>query len=73
MKRSHAAALAALTLLVLLRGTVLTARAQQGAPPPRGSFRPLYGDAAPVSPAASRVVSRGVRARAFPVLNGGSM
>jgi pimeloyl-ACP methyl ester carboxylesterase len=48
MKRSHAAPLAALTLLVLLCGPGLTARAQQGAPPPPGSFRPLYADAAPV-------------------------
>ena len=48
MKRSHAGPLAALTLLGVLCGAVLSARAQQGAPPPRISFRPLYPDAAPV-------------------------
>src|SRR5687768_3260180 len=47
MKRSHAGALAALTVLGVLCGTVLSANAQQ-AVPLRASFRPLYPDAAPI-------------------------
>ena len=43
-----ASTLAALSLLGVLCGTVLSARAQQGAPPPPDSFRPLYPEAAPV-------------------------
>lgn len=48
MHRSHAGTLAAVSLLGVLCGTLLSARAQQGAPPPSSSFRPLYPRAAPV-------------------------
>src|SRR4029453_4140704 len=48
MKRRHTGTLAALGMLGVLCGTILSARAQQGPPPPRTSFRPLYAAAAPV-------------------------
>src|SRR5688500_5697034 len=48
MKRWQAGTLAALCISSALCGTTLSARAQQGAPTPRVSIRPLYPEAAPV-------------------------